>query len=122
MKLNKEIRGIFGLDENSERVCIEFKDGSKLIQTHHQDCCEYVRVSQIDGDIKKHRGATAIELKEKIVMLGDDDYTPVDKYEESATATFYTLVTSKGYLDWRWQGESNGYYSEDVHCIITDEN
>ena len=116
--LNKEIVEIKGLEQGSSEVLIVFTDGSVLEQIHHQDCCECVEVEQVDGDIGRHIGAKCIGIDTRVVELGDEGFKGNSDYYESATATFYTLTTSKGYLDWRWVGESNGYYSEDVSMVL----
>lgn len=112
----RTIKAIDGLEEGSEKVTITFEDGSHITQYHDIDCCEYVRVEQVDGDISKHIGATATDFQEKW-----RDATEKEVYE-SGSWTFYTLVTSKGYLDWRWLGESNGYYSEAVTSKFHENN
>ena len=105
----KRIKSITGLEVDSEEVVITFEGGATLIQTHDQTCCEHVAVHQVDGNPSKFIGAIAYELIEKVTDSGYDDDTGL-----STTATFYTLKTSAGYLDWRWYGVSNGYYSESV--------
>ena len=90
-------------------MTITFEDGTALSQVHYQDCSECVDIVQVDSDVERHIGAMCFEIREKIVEQPDDV-----NYGDSCTSTFYTLVTSKGYLDWRWDGHSNGYYSESV--------
>lgn len=113
------IQSIDGLEEGSNEVLIGTTAGI-LVMFHSQDCCESVWLSQVDGDVQRHVGASILAIKEKITYAGDEDYGEVDEYTESATATFYTLVTTRGYLDFRWQGESNGYYSESVDIAHSD--
>ena len=116
---NKVIKKIKGLEQDSDRVVILFQDGTFLTQYHDQDCCEDVRVEQVDSCIERFIGATCFELQEKVVEIGDAEFPrDIEGCEESCTATFYTLVTSKGRLDWRWVGESNGYYSERVESNL----
>lgn len=114
----RRIKDIKGLEKNSNSVTIIFEDGTTISQYHEQDCCESVVIEQVDGDPSKHVGAIAHELLEKVLHPEDMQADDLPDYIESLTATFYTLKTSKGYLDWRWYGESNGYYSESVECIL----
>jgi len=105
------ITKIEGLVQDSNTIEITLSDGKVIKQYHRQDCCEYVAVHQVDGNISKHIGAKYIELLCKSRRAQNDEVSA------SGTWTFYTLKTSKGYLDWRWLGESNGYYSEDVTTV-----
>ena len=107
-EIYKKIKSIV-LTENDTIVQIVFDDDTHIQQYHEQDCCESVWVSQVDSNPDRFINAEAYSITEKVSHC-------VEGSDDSCTATFYTLATSKGYLDWHWQGESNGYYSESVEC------
>ena len=78
---------------------------------HQQDCCENVSIEDVCGELQDLVGEPLLLAEE---VTGE---TPVDFNEreyESVTWTFYKFATRKGYVDVRWLGESNGYYSEGV--------
>ena len=86
-------------------------DTERFVFFHQQDCCESVNINDIVGDLQDLVGEPLLIAKE---VSGK---TPVDFNEaehESVTWTFYKFATRKGYVDVRWLGESNGYYSESV--------
>jgi len=89
-------------DENEVRLTLE--DGAELRLYHDQDCCEIVVIESIQGDVTDVLGLP-LEVAEEVVNMNGD---------ESHTATWYTLATSRGRVTIRWYGSSNGYYSEGV--------
>ena len=96
-------------NEGSELV---FQNATEsFVFFHQQDCCENVSIEDVCGDLEDLVGEPLLLAEE---VSGE---TPVDFNEreyESVTWTFYKFATRKGYVDVRWLGESNGYYSEGV--------
>lgn len=88
-------------------VFVTFND-EVFLQTHRQDCCESVGIESIVGDLRDLEYAPILVAEES-----SSDAT-TDAESGSATWTFYKLATRKGYVDIRWLGTSNGYYSERV--------
>lgn len=110
--LNKKITKIDGLSIDSTEVIIHFKKG-KIRFYHEQDCCENVSLEDFSGNVNLEN-ERFYEIVEKKCNLG-----PKDNYDDSFTWTFYTIKTSKGYLDLRFYGTSNGYYSESITIEAT---
>ncbi len=83
-------------------------DGHVYTMYHDQDCCESVYVEDITGDLQDLVGHEIVEASE---MSQENPHA-----SESGTWTFYKLNSSKwrGGVCIRWNGESNGYYSEGV--------
>jgi len=91
-------------------------DSERYVFTHDQDCCENVDICDILGDLEDLVGEPLLMAEE---VSGE---IPADFNEaeyESVTWTFYKFATRKGYVDVRWLGESNGYYSESVDLYHT---
>jgi len=88
--------------------------GEKYRMYHAQDCCEMVYLEDVVGDLSDLIGSPIIRAEEVV----SEDKTPDGIKEpddpDSFTWTFYKLATRNGYVDLRWLGESNGYYSESV--------
>ena len=104
--LGKTITSIEGLKVESEEVLFVCEDGSKFKMFHEQDCCESVSVEDVNGNIENILNSPILKADEKS-NNGENDYG-------TETFTFYTIATINGFVDIRWHGESNGYYSEEV--------
>lgn len=105
--IRKTIVEIDGMKIDSEEIIFTCDDGSKYRMYHDQDCCENVYLEDINGNIDNILNSEVLRFDEK------EENNP--NASESGTYTFYTIATIKGYVDLRWNGESNGYYSESVY-------
>ncbi len=107
---------IEGAKKGSGEIRFLTDDGLEFLMYHVQDCCEDVRVEEVIGDINDLLDSEIIEAE--VVESREDEAGPIDSiiYNNlSFTWTFYKLGTKKGFVTFRWLGESNGYYSESVN-------
>jgi hypothetical protein len=106
----------FDISPNKERVEIVCTDGSIYVMYHSQDCCESVAIESITGEVADLIGSPILVAEESSSNKDPEDRqaSSADRWCESFTWTFYKLATVKGWVDLRWLGESNGYYSESV--------
>lgn len=116
----KTIEKIIGLEKDSKKVRFYCTDGSVYLMYHEQDCSESVYVEDVCGDIEDLVGSEIL-VAEVVIHDGENpEGVDVPGYQDSFTWTFYKLATRKGYVDIRWYGASNGYYSERVDLCRED--
>jgi hypothetical protein len=130
-----EIKNLIGkilievTNKGNDELIFICDDGTSYKMYHDQDCCENVSIDDINGDLQDLIGSPILTAEEsssneptaaqaakteKEKFEQGDDYRD---YDDSFTWTFYKLATVKGYVDIRWFGTSNGYYSERVSFI-----
>lgn len=97
---------------DDQEIVFTLESGEKYALYHEQDCCEFVRVEDICGELEDLVGVPLLMAEE--VSNEPEPPVPSDYYDDSHTWTFYKLATIKGYVTIRWLGQSNGYYSESV--------
>ena len=113
--IGKTFMSVEGLNQDSEDITFKVSDTEYFKMQHYQDCCENVYVEDVVGNVDNLLNSPILGYEEKV----QED----ENASESGTYTFYTFRTIKGYVDIRWYGESNGYYSEAVdfeQCVIED--
>lgn len=102
-------------NENDERIVFTLDDGRDAWLYHSQDCCEYVRVEEIHGDLADLVGAPILLAEEVEFDEGEADDSGRQGSDDCWKWTFYKLATVKGHVTIRWLGESNGYYGVSVY-------
>ena len=103
--VGKVIKGLAYSDEYFQILT----DDCVYIFYHEYSCCESVWLTQVDGISDKLIGSRIV-IAEVVTDEKDTECGHI-------TWTFYKIGTNKGIIDFRFQGESNGYYSETVDLI-----
>jgi hypothetical protein len=114
---------IFKIENHDDRINFYCSDGHIYSMYHEQDCCESVCIDDINGDLNDLIGSPILMADESCSSNTNLDGSPLDdEYgTESCTWTFYRFATVKGYVNIRWFGASNGYYSESVNVYKSEE-
>lgn len=116
--IGKTFDGVAIMRENKRLLFMDSK-GKNYEFLHDQECCEDVYIESIVGDLTDLIDSPILKAEE---VTHEQDKNPegvrVPVYQESFTWTFYKFATIKGYVDVRWYGVSNGYYSESVTLRI----
>lgn len=92
-----------------EEIIFKTKDGKTFKMYHEQDCCEYVRIEEIIGNLA--------DLINSQILMAEEVSQKDENASGSGTWTFYKLASIQGYVTIRWYGSSNGYYSESVNFV-----
>lgn len=109
------ISNVIGLEVDSDEVIFTTGSGKQFKLYHEQDCCEHVRIEDLEGDSSDLEGGLVLNAEE--VSGWYEDCDDPDTCDDSFTWTFYKIDTTKGGVWIRWLGESNGYYSESVDFV-----
>ena len=114
-------RVLKSVEVDGAEILFTTADGETYRMFHSQDCCESVYIESIVGDLQDLVGEPILRAEESEDLF--DLIKNLDKQEDdegSHTWTFYKFATRKGYVDIRWYGTSNGYYSEGVDFVKVD--
>lgn len=106
------------VNDDRDRLTMITVEGTKIIFFHEEECCESVAINDIVGDLNDLIGAPILVAEVVVHEQDNPEGVSVPAYQDSWTWTFYKFATMKGYVDVRWYGASNGYYSERVSIIV----
>ena len=103
--------------ENDETIVFVMEGGGRYILKHISECCEWVYIEDIAGDLDDLIGSPIL-LAEEVSSSESFDKEVESKLDDYFTWTWYKLATIKGAVTIRWFGSSNGCYSETADCFF----
>ena len=103
-------------EQDGEELILYLSDTNYVRFYHSQDCCESVYIDDICGDLNDLVGSPLLVAEQ----VSNYEAEPKYEGEESYTWTFYRFATHKGWVNVKWYGSSNGYYSEGVSVYVVD--
>lgn len=110
--VGKTITKVEGGTKGDGEIILFLDNGDECRFYHSQECCETVRIEDVEGDWRDLIGNQLIVAE--VCSNADSPDCRECGYGGSYTWTFYRFATIKGWVIVRWLGESNGYYSESV--------
>lgn len=99
--------------DEGDSITFNTSEGRTFVMYHEQDCCEFVWIEDIAGDLNDLVGEPILMSEE----VSSEGALKKEEWHESFTWTFYKMASRKGYVDIRWYSTSNGYYSESVDLV-----
>lgn len=127
-KTMAEIKDLVGktlteIKKTNDEIIFICNDNTSYKMYHSQECCESVSIEDIVGDLEDLIGTPILVAEENssneptAEQIAEKEEEKLEEGDDSFTWTFYKFATIKGYVDIRWYGSSNGYYSESVDFI-----
>ena len=122
--MNTRIKELFNqtikkieINEGRDQMTFELENGKTYQFYHEQECCEQVKIEDINGNLDDLIGCPLLLSEESTSNKNPENIDKNKeqlKYQDSFTWTFYRFATVKCYVTIRWYGMSNGCYSESV--------
>lgn len=102
---------------NDDETELYMTTNSGVVYTfyHDQECSENVWIADITGDLTDLIGNPLLVVECSTSDMTIEEQNNSDRSQgEEGKWTFYKFATRKGYVDIRWCGMSNGWYSVEV--------
>lgn len=116
------------INPDKDEVLFITTAGEQYKLLHFEDCCEYVSIEDVDGEMEDLVGSPILVAEEvsneelNVLRLVTPEIFAAEQNVDSFTWTFYKIDTAKGGVCIRWFGASNGHYSESVDFVKADED